>query len=334
MEYCEVGNTGVRVSRLCFGTVGISKDKFERCLDAGINFIDTADVYDDGEAELLLGALMKGRRDELVVSSKTGFPTSEDSDSGGLSRRCIMRAIEGSLKRLQTDRIDFYFLHCYDPNTDMEETLHAMDDLVHAGKIRYLAVSNWAAWQIAKAIGISRSAGLAAFACVEPMYSLIKRQAEVEILPLALAENLGVVPYSPIAGGLLTGKYSGPEQATEGRLSHDALSQKRYGEKRYFEVAARFVKHAESRGVNPAALALAWVMSHPAVTAPIFGARSVRHIDTALSALDIAMTPEWRAEVSALSIEPPNATDRLEEKRGFFYRGWRPESKPVESPGN
>ncbi len=325
MEYREVGNTGIKVSRLCYGTVGISKEKFERCLDAGINFLDTADVYDDGNAELLLGKLIKGIRDDLVISSKTGFPTSKDVSSGGLSRRHIIQAIEGSLKRLKTDRIDFYFVHCFDPKTSMEETLRALDDLVNAGKILYPAVSNWAAWQVAKALGISRQEALAPFACIEPMYSLIKRQAEVEILPLALAENMGVVPYSPIAGGLLSGKYTLKGGAKEGRLSHDPLSQMRYGDERYLEVAERFTKHAESRGIYPAALALAWVLSHPAITAPIFGARTVEHIGVALGALNINMTPDWRAEISSLSIEPPKATDRLEEQRGFYYKGWRPE---------
>ncbi len=324
MDYRSVGSTGIQVSRLCYGTVGITKEKFDRCLDAGINFFDTADVYDDGNAEILLGELMDGMRDRLVISSKTGFPTTDDISSGGLSREHILSAVEGSLERLHTDWIDFYFVHTFDPMTDMEETLRALDSLVQQGKIRFPAVSNWAAWQIAKALGIAEAKSLAPFACIEPLYSLLKRQAEVEILPLAISENLGVVAYSPIAAGILTGKYA-QDDGSEGRMAHDPLTQHRYANEEYFAIATRFAEHAHERGADPAALALAWVMSHPAVSAPIFGASTVKHVDIALSSLEIEMTSDWREEISALSNQPPKATDRLEEQRGYFYKGWRPD---------
>jgi aryl-alcohol dehydrogenase-like predicted oxidoreductase len=323
MEYRLLGRTGVRVSCLCFGTEGITKEKFQRCRDAGINFFDSANVYDDGKDEQALGKLIKGCRDELIITSKVCFPTSDDVNDRGLSRRHILLAVEESLKRLQTDRIDIYYMHSYDPNTDLEETLRALDQLVVQGKILYPAVSNWAAWQISKALGISNKEGLARFACVEPMYSLVKRQAEVEIFPLAEADRLAVVPYSPLAGGLLTGKYSGVDAPEEGRLLHDELSMHRYRDPTYFEVAKKFAKHAKACGVHPAALAVAWAMSHPAVTAPIIGARTVTQLETILKALEIDMTPDWRAEISALSIQPPLATDRREEQQGFFYKGWR-----------
>jgi aryl-alcohol dehydrogenase-like predicted oxidoreductase len=324
MEFRLLGSTGVHVSCLCFGTEGLTEDKFYRCREAGINFFDSANVYDNGKDEQTLGNLIKDCRDEIVITSKVCFPTSDDINDRGLSRRHILMAVEQSLRRLQTDHIDIYYMHSYDPNTDLEETLRALDLLVAQGKILYPAISNWAAWQISKALGVSSKEGLVRFACVEPMYSLVKRQAEVEIFPLAVAEKLAVVPYSPLAGGLLTGKYSNIDTPEKGRLLHDELSILRYGDPNYHEVASSFTQHAKERGVHPAALAVAWAMSHPAVTAPIIGARTVKQLETILSALDINMTPEWRAEISALSNEPPLATDRREEQHGFFYKGWRP----------
>lgn len=324
MEVRCVGATGVSVSGLCFGTVGLTQEKYAKCRDAGINFFDTADVYDDGEAERLLGKCISGHRGEVVISTKCGFPPRQAVNVGGLSRRYILSAIEASLSRLNVEYVDFYFLHTFDPNTPMDETLRALNDVVRQGKARYLGVSNWAAWQIATALGISERSGWHSFKVIQPLYSLVKRQAEVEILPLARAMNLGVVPYSPLAGGLLSGKYSKEAAPKEGRLSSDELSQLRYGEKEYFAIAERFSAHARERGLHPAALSLAWVMAHPAVTAPIFGASKLGHIDVALSALEIEMTPEWWAEISALSYQPPLATDRREEQQGFFYKGWNP----------
>jgi aryl-alcohol dehydrogenase-like predicted oxidoreductase len=281
-------------------------------------------VYDDGEAERLLGKCIKGHRGEVVISTKCGFPAREAVNVGGLSRRYILSAIEASLTRLNVEAVDFYFVHTFDSNTRMQETLRALDQVVRQGKARYLGVSNWAAWQIASALGICEKAQWHSFKVIQPLYSLVKRQAEVEILPLAKAKKLGVVPYSPLAGGLLSGKYARQVDPQEGRLSSDELSQLRYGDEAYFAIAERFSEHARERGVHPAALALAWVMAHPAVTAPIFGASKLGHIDVALSALEIEMTPEWWAEISSLSYQPPLATDRREEQHGFFYKNWRP----------
>ena len=220
--------------------------------------------------------------------------------------------------------MDFYFLHKFDPHTPVEETLRGLDDLVRQGKILYPAVSNWAAWQIATALGVSARRGLARFECIQPMYSLVKRQAEVEILPLAQAEQVGIISYSPLGAGLLAGKYDTIRRPEMGRLVENQMYMKRYGDPVYYEVAGRFAAHARERGVHPASLAVAWVMSHPAVTAPIIGARNVEQLEASLAALDVPMTPEWRAEISALSVEPPPATDRSEEKSGIFYRGGKP----------
>jgi len=297
-----------------------SAGMFHRCREVGINFFDTANVYNKGRSEEILGQLIADCRDEIVVSSKVGFSIGADVNARGLSRRHVMGSVEASLKRLGTDHLDFYFLHTFDPRTPIEETLRALDDLVHQGKILYPAVSNWAAWQIATALGISAREGLARFACIQPMYNLVKRQAEVEILPLAQAERMGVITFSPLGGGLLTGKYSPTRRPERGRLVEDSLYKTRYGDPLYYDIAERFAAHAQERGVHPASLAVAWVISHPAVTAPIIGARNVAQLEASLSALDVPMTPEWRAEISALSVEPPPATDRSEERSGVFYR--------------
>ena len=333
MEYRTLGRTGVQVSRLCMGTRSFGGEAneeaaatmFYRCRDIGINFFDTANVYADGRAEAVLGHLIADCRDEIVLTSKVGFPTGDDVNASGLSRRHITSSVETSLRRLGTDRLDLYFLHRFDPNTPIEESLRAVDDLVHQGKILYPAVSNWAAWQIATALGISAREGLARFACLQPMYNLVKRQAEVEILPLAQAEGLGVISFSPLGSGLLTGKYSRTRQPERGRLVENPMHRTRYGNPACYEIAERLTTHAGEHGLHPATLAVAWVMSHPAVTAPIIGARNVEQLEASLAALDVRMTPEWRAEISALSPEPPAATDRSEERKGFLYRGGPPQ---------
>lgn len=322
MKYRLLGRTGISVSSLCFGAMSFGGDADEatsaamyaRCRDAGINFFDCANVYGRGRAEELLGKFMAGHRDELVITSKVGFRMRDGINGEGLSRRHILREVEDSLRRLGTDRIDVYFCHRFDTSTPLEETLAALDTLVQQGKILYPAVSNWAAWQIARALGRSAIHGWAHFAVMQPMYNLTKRQAEVELLPLAQGEQIGVIPYSPLGGGLLTGKYGASQRPTAGRLVENAMYQKRYGADLYYEVAERFTGYAHDRGYHPATLAVAWVMSHPAVTAPIIGARNGEQLEASLAAADVEMTLAWRAEISALSIEPPPATDRSEER--------------------
>jgi len=329
MEYRTLGRTGVQVSRLCFGTMSFGGDAdetasaamFHRCREVGINFFDTADVYNGGRSEEILGKLIADCRDEIILTSKVHFPMSEDVNARGLSRRHIMLAVEGSLKRLGTDRLDLYFLHGFDEKTPIDESLRALDDLVHQGKILYPAASNWAAWQIATALGISAAAGLARFECIQPMYSLVKRQAEVEILPLAAAEGLGVISYSPLGAGLLTGKFGVDRMPATGRLVENLMYTRRYGDPNYYKIADNFATYAQERGMNPVSLAVAWVMSHPTITAPIIGARNVEQLEASLAALEVKMTPAWRAEISALSITPPLATDRSEERGGVFYQG-------------
>jgi aryl-alcohol dehydrogenase-like predicted oxidoreductase len=327
MKYKFLGNTGVRVSPLCYGTMSfggdadeaISAAMFHRCREAGINFFDCANGYAGGRSEEILGRLMADCRDELVITSKVYFPVGEDVNARGASRRHIMQSIDASLRRLGTDHLDVYFIHHFDDYTPLEETLRALDDLVQNGKILYPAASNFAAWQVAKGLGISARQGWARFECLQPMYNLVKRQAEVEILPMAQSEGLGVIPYSPLGGGLLTGKYTRTNRPPSGRLVESDMYKARYKEDWLYEVAERFTEFALSRGYDPAGLAVAWVGAHPGVTAPIIGSRNLTQLEGSLKALEIEMTPELRAEISALSPEPPPATDRSDERTPYAY---------------
>lgn len=327
MEYRFLGNTGVRVSELCMGTwtfggevdENVAESIFHRCREAGVNTFDCADVYQDGHSEEILGRLIADCRDEVIITSKAYFATADEPNAAGASRRHIMAAVENSLRRLDTDYIDLYFIHRFDSRTALDDTLRALDDLVTQGKILYPAASNFAAWQIMKALGISRGQGWAPLKCVQPMYNLVKRQAEVEILPAAKAENLGVLTYSPLGGGLLTGKYGAGRRPRSGRLVDDEIYRVRYGADWMYQVAERLAEFARARGFSPAALAIAWVASHPEVTAPIIGARSVAQLDECLGAVEVKMTPALRAEISALSPAPPPATDRNEERTPANY---------------
>lgn len=321
MRYEFMADTGVRVSALAFGTMSFggdadqatSKALFHRCRDAGIDHFDCADVYNGGRAEEILGELVAGCRDEVFLATKGFFPTADRPNARGASRLHLTRAVEASLERLGTDRIDLYYVHRFDGKTALEETLRALDDLVRTGKVVYLGVSNFAAWQVEKALGVSALHGLHAVKAIQPMYNLVKRQVEVEILPMAAAENLAVFPYSPLGGGLLTGKYGRGKRPGSGRLVDMPMYATRYRDEEAYAVAERFTDFARENGHDPVALAVAWVASHPAVTAPLIGARSVEQLEGSLGALEIDMTPEFREEISALSPAPPPATDRSEE---------------------
>jgi aryl-alcohol dehydrogenase-like predicted oxidoreductase len=327
VNYRFLGKTGMRVSELAFGTMsfGSASDEvtaaamFARCRDAGINLFDCADVYGMGEAERLLGKLVRECRDEVVLATKAYFPTSDDPNARGSSRYHLVRAVDASLERLGTDRLDLFFLHRYDDATPLDETLRALEALVQQGKILYPAVSNFAAWQTARAIGVAERYGYQPIVCVQPMYNLVKRQAEVEILPLAQAEGLGVMCYSPLGGGLLSGKYSTRARPKRGRLVENSMYRTRYADRDYYRVAETFVALAQELGEHPAALALAWVASHPAVTAPIIGARDLEQLEPCLRALDVALDAELYARIAALSPEPPPATDRNEETSEHNY---------------
>jgi aryl-alcohol dehydrogenase-like predicted oxidoreductase len=285
----------------------------------GIDHFDTADVYQRGRSEEILGGLMRSCRDELVVATKCYFPMSDGVNDRGASRYHLVRAVEASLRRLDTDRIDIFYLHRFDDNTALDETLRAIDDLVRQGKVLYPAASNFAAWQVMKALGIAAANGAQPIACVQPMYNLVKRQAEVELLPLALAEGLGVFPYSPLGGGLLSGKYGVDLRPESGRLVSNRMYQTRYADPSVYAAAEAFTALARAAGHHPAALAVAWVASHPGVTAPLIGARNLDQLEPLLNAPSIVVDDDLRARISALTPTPPPATDRNEESSAHHF---------------
>jgi len=319
MKYVPFGSTGIRVSELCLGTMTFGNEADEdasraimdRALDSGINFFDTADVYTHGTTEEIMGRWLVGRRHEVVVASKVHFPTGKGVNERGSSRLHVLQGVEASLRRLKTDYLDVLYLHHWDEHTPIEQTLAAMNHLVEQGKVLYCGVSNFSAWQTMKAIACARANGFAPIVAAQPMYNLVKRIAEVEILPLAEEENLAVCPYSPLAAGLLTGKYHRGER---GRISHHPMYRERYKDGAYMEVAGHFVDYAQSIGLSPAALAIAWVIAHPTVTSAIIGARNLEQLDASLAGREIELNEETRSAISALSIDPPRATDREDPK--------------------
>jgi aryl-alcohol dehydrogenase-like predicted oxidoreductase len=324
MKFKPLGRTGLQVSELCFGTMSFGGDAdeaasaamYKATRDAGINFYDCADQYAKGKSEEILGRLMKADRENLVITTKCFNATGEDVNARGSSRRHVTRAVEASLRRLQTDRVEVLFLHHYDQRTPLEESVRALEDLVAAGKVLYPAVSNWSAWQTQRAVDLQERHHWARLQAIQPMYNLVKRQAEVELLPMAEANGIGVVPYSPGAAGLLSGKYSGQaSKDAAGRLKANKMYEARYGEPWMFEVAEKFTAFCQQRGLHPVSAAVAWVGAHPAVTAPIIGARNLEQLRDSLGAVNVAMTPALRAEIAALSRTPPPATDRLEEQK-------------------
>ena len=327
MKYKILGKTGIEVSELCLGTMsfGGQADKkesakiFKQCREAGINFFDCANVYEKGESETILGKLIQGNRNDLVITSKAYFPTSNDVNARGGTRKHIMTAINESLNRLNTDYIDIYFLHRFDDLTPIEETLRVLEDLVKSGKVLYLGASNFAAWQIAKAVGISEKNCWNRFECIQPMYNLVKRQAEVEIFPMAVSENIGVINYSPTGGGLLSGKYAGIKRPKIGRLIENKMYEARYNDSKMFDVAEKFATLSKKLGYSPISLAIAWAKSHPAVTAPIIGGRNTEQLKDSIDSLKIEMTSELREKISNISIDPPPATDRNEENTEHNY---------------
>ncbi len=327
MDYVFLGRTGVRVSRLAMGTMSFGGDvdeataaaMFERCRDAGINVFDCADVYHQGRAEQVLGRLIAGSRDQVVLTTKSYFPTGSGPNDRGASRYHLRRAVEASLRRLGTDYVDVLFLHRMDDQTPLEETLREVERLVQQGKVLYPAVSNFAAWQTARALGVAERHGWAPVCCVQPMYNLLKRQAESEILPMCAAEGLGCLTYSPLAGGLLSGKYGVERRPEHGRIVDNPMYTVRYGAPSNFEIAERFAALAQEHGHSPVALAIAWVAAHPAVTAPLLGARSMEQLEGGLAAADIELSDALYQQIAALSPTPAPATDRNEEKSAHNY---------------
>ena len=321
-----LGKTGVKVSRVALGTMSFGSDADETTAaaiwraarDAGVNLIDTADVYSDGRSEQIVGRLMRAERDQIVLATKGYFPTGNGINDRGSSRYHLVRAVEASLTRLATDRIDLYYLHRFDDAASIEDSLRALEDLVRAGKILYPACSNFAAWQVAQALGIQRLYGWAPLVAIQPMYNLVKRQVEVELLPMAQQLGLAVIPYSPTGGGLLTGKYGAAMRPDSARLVDNKMYAVRYADPSYRDIADRFSALAAELGHAPATLAVAWVAAHPGVTSVLIGGRNVDQLAPTLAANRLVLDHETRARIAALSPEPPPATDRNDEVTPHF----------------
>ena len=328
-HYVTLGRSGLRVSPFCLGcmtfgeewgfgsNVEDSEQILDRFLDAGGNFLDTANVYTKGHSEKIIGDHIgkdPAKRDRLVIATKfLGNLYPGDPNGGGAHRKAIFNACEQSLRRLNTDYIDLYYLHAFDEDAPLKETLETLNDFVRQGKIRYIGVSNFAAWQVMKALSIAEQQHYESIACIQPMYNLLKRQCESEILPMAASEKLGVLPYSPIGGGYLSGKYL-DAKSVDGRLATSETYQKRYADESNRKATEQFMSFAQKQNIHPASLAIAWVASHPVVTAPIIGARNIDQLRTALDSLDIEMSGDMRRKISGFSREPALPTDRTEEQ--------------------
>lgn len=270
---------------------------FQRALELGINFFDTADMYSLGASEEVTGRALRelGNRDELVIATKVFFPMTPQPNMGGLSRKHIVQACEASLRRLGLETIDLYQIHRFDPQTPIAETLAALEHLVHAGKVRYLGASSTSAWKLMQALSLSERHGWARFASMQNHYNLVYREEEREMIPLCVDQGLGVVPWSPLARGLLAGGSLAGTGTT--RTSSDEYTRKLYDQPGDAEVIAANAKVAQARGVSPAETALAWLLQKPGVSAPIIGATKLAHLESAARAVDLTLTPE---EIAAL----------------------------------
>ncbi|MCT9821271.1 aldo/keto reductase [Microbacterium sp. W1N] len=302
MEYRPLGRTGVRVSPLCLGTMMLgpwgNDDEQDAvrivhaALDAGINFVDTADIYSDGRSEEIVGAALKGRRDDVVLATKFFNPMGEDPNSRGGSRRWIMRAVEDSLRRLGTDYIDLFQVHRPSPDTDIAETLGALSDLVHQGKVRLIGSSSFAASGIVEAQAVSRERGLERFTTEQPPYSLLVRGIEADVLPTAGRHGMGVITYSPLCAGWLSGKWGGGTAPTSRSRAANRFDMSVPANQRKLEAVDRLQQVADDAGLTMPELAVAFVLRHPAVTSAIVGPRTMAHLETALPALDVHLSDE------------------------------------------
>jgi aryl-alcohol dehydrogenase-like predicted oxidoreductase len=321
MEHRPLGRTGVSVSKLCLGTMMFgewgTKDHDEsikvihRALDAGINFVDTADVYSQGESEVIVGEALKGRRDDVVLATKFFTPFDDDPNHRGASRRWIMQEVENSLRRLGTDHIDLYQMHRYDPAVELDETLGALTDLVRSGKVRYIGHSTFPASASVDAQWIARDRGRERFVTEQPPYSILTRNIENEVLPVCQRYGMGVIPYSPLAGGWLSGRYredaaqSGPMSVARQRLVN-RFDMSLPENQRKLDAAEQLAELADEAGLSLIELAIAFVLRHPGVTAPIIGPRTMDHLESQLSAADVVLTDDVLDRID--QIVPPGVT--------------------------
>lgn len=309
MEYVRLGSTGMKVSRICLGCMSYggpnerwqwaldeeaSRPFIKQALELGINFFDTANVYSNGRSEEIVGRALRdfaASRDEVVIATKVFFAMGPGPNDGGLSRKHILSSIDASLKRLGTDYVDLYQIHRWDYNTPIEETLEALNDIVRAGKARYIGASSMYAWQFAKALFTSDLHGWTRFVSMQPHYNLIYREEEREMLPLCQDQKIAVIPWSPLGRGLLTRRPSQERNETL-RAQTDAFSKTLYNRQDDFAIAQRVSQVAEGRGLPMAQVALAWMLSKPLVTAPIIGATKPHHLNDAVAALSVQLTPD------------------------------------------
>ncbi len=321
MEYRALGRSGLRISVLTMGTMTFggtggfadvgatdveeAERQVDMCLEAGVNLIDTADVYSSGLAEEILGQVLRGRRDRVLVATKVRMGMGRGPNDSGLSRHHIISGCEASLRRLGTDHIDLYQVHEWDGQTPLEETLHALDHLVAAGKVRYVGASNYAAWQLMKALGIAARLDLAPLVSQQIYYSLQAREAEYELIPLAVDQGLGVLVWSPLAGGLLSGKYRRNHQAPVGsRQLSDWGEPPVHDPEGLYDIVEILIEIGLQHGVSGAQVALAWTLGRPAVTSAVIGARTAEQLADNLAAASLVLRPDERARLDAASAPP------------------------------
>jgi aryl-alcohol dehydrogenase-like predicted oxidoreductase len=321
MQYRQLGRTGLRVSTFTLGTMGFggtgwaspvgqigvdgAREQIAIARDAGVNLIDTADVYSGGLAEEILGEALGGSRDEVLIATKARMPMGDGPNDAGLSRHHIIRAAEASLRRLKTDYIDLYQVHEWDGQTPLEETLTALDDLVRSGKVRYIGASNYAGWHLMKALGISEARRLERFASQQIYYSLQNRDAESELVPVSIDQGLGILVWSPLAGGLLSGKYRRGVDAPAGSRHLSEWSEPPvHDEDKLYDTIELAVKIGESHGASAARVALAYLLAKPAVTSVIVGARTPEQLRDNLAAADLVLTEDEITALDDVSGEP------------------------------
>lgn len=300
MEYVSLGKCGLKVSRICLGCwsfgnsaewmleIDRARPIIERAIDLGVTFFDTANSYSRGRSEEILGEVIKERRNDLVIATKVWFPMSEKPNDRGLSRRHIMQQVDGSLKRLGVDYVDLYQIHRWDYETPIDETLQALDDLVRVGKTRYIGASSMYAWQFSKALWTADRLGLSRFISMQNHYNLCYREEEREMIPLCRDQGIGLIPWSPIARGFLTGKYMRGKTPDSVRYRSEHFLAERFFKPEDFDVLEEVVRVAKEKGVTPSQIALAWLL-HKGVVAPIVGATKVQHIEEAVESLNVRL---------------------------------------------
>jgi aryl-alcohol dehydrogenase-like predicted oxidoreductase len=321
MEYRQLGRSGLRVSALSLGTMSFgdagpgapvgmtdatgAARQIDICLEAGVNLIDTADAYAAGVSEEILGKVLRGKRDRILLATKARFPTGDGPNDAGLSRHHLIEACEASLRRLQTDHIDLYQVHQWDGQTPLEETLDTLDTLVRQGKVRYIGCSNYAGWQVTKALGISERLRLQRFVSQQIHYTLQAREAEYELVPVSLDQGLGILVWSPLAGGLLSGKYRRDQHGPEGARHFGGWDEPPiYDEDRLYDIVDVLVEVAEGRGVSAAQVALAWLLGRPGVSSVVIGARTDEQLADNLAAAELELGEDERARLDEASAPP------------------------------